>query len=262
MAPVSELFGAGDTYRFLCELLNAHDFLKEDELVKLAEKAELSDVQLLIPQLCSKGILIGTASGYYISSFGIRTAVLLRATNGDIPISEALRQLELLYPHVKPYQLVTQNVTAEFINHLSLRPDFIRLYICSPWIRLDDSSLRRFAAATHEADKKYPGAVQVSVITRPPEDGHEWSEQIRNTLRALHRLGAIISTQRKLHAKLYIREPGPYGGLHSAIFGSENLTAAQNIELGIRIDNNNEILGKLTLFFREIEEEATEIFRR
>ena len=45
-------------------------------------------------------------------------------------------------------------------------------------------------------------------------------------------------------------------------FGSENLTAAQNIELGIRIDNNNEILGKLTLFFREIEEEATEIFRR
>ncbi|MCL0056645.1 hypothetical protein M1N82_03005 [Dehalococcoidia bacterium] len=52
------------------------------------------------------------------------------------------------------------------------------------------------------------------------------------------------------------------GGLHSAIFGSENLTAAQNIELGIRIDNNNEILGKLTLFFREIEEEATEIFRR
>lgn len=63
-------------------------------------------------------------------------------------------------------------------------------------------------------------------------------------------------THERLHAKLYISEPGPYGGIHYAIFGSENLTGRRNIELGIKIENDNELLRNLTKFFREIQEES------
>ena len=77
------------------------------------------------------------------------------------------------------------------------------------------------------------------------------------TLKELRALGATIMTHRKLHAKLYISEPGPRGGSFYAVFGSENLTGANNIELGLKVENDNEMLTRLRDFFLEIEEEST-----
>jgi hypothetical protein len=76
------------------------------------------------------------------------------------------------------------------------------------------------------------------------------------TLSELQLLGATIMTHRKLHAKLYISEPGPRGGSFYAIFGSENLTGANNIELALKVENDNEMLTRLRDFFLEIEQES------
>jgi hypothetical protein len=76
------------------------------------------------------------------------------------------------------------------------------------------------------------------------------------TIKILKQIGAEIVVNPRLHAKLYMSEPGPLGGSHYAIFGSENLTGRGNIELAIKIENDNEILRKLNQYFYEIWQES------
>ena len=253
---VSEALGQKGAYPLISKLLERHDLLQEAELASLAEGAAPDDLSALVSQLCMMGIISATSGGYYLSSYGQRTGLLLKAINGDLSVGEAIRYLQILYPHIKPYELITESLTEAFVERLLLRPDFIRLYICSPWIRLKQDILSQLAAAVSRASERYPNAVQVLVVTRPPPTGDAWGDQIRESLRSLRRMGASISVHAKLHAKLYIRDPGPYGGLHSALFGSENLTGAQNVEIGISIINDSEILRKLTVLFFSIQEEA------
>lgn len=75
---------------------------------------------------------------------------------------------------------------------------------------------------------------------------------IKRGLDALKSLGAKVVEKRKLHSKLYMREPGPSGGLSLAIVGSENLTRPKWIELGIEIRNDSQILGQLRKYFFDV----------
>ncbi len=77
-------------------------------------------------------------------------------------------------------------------------------------------------------------------------------EAVRQSLERLRQLGAVIAEKPKLHSKLYMREPGPSGGLWLAIVGSENLTRRKWIELGIEIRNDSHLLSKLRSYFFEL----------
>jgi hypothetical protein len=116
---------------------------------------------------------------------------------------------------------------------------------------LRDHNLKKFRSAILAASQKYSD-LQIFVITLPL-DRYNDPEGI-NTVRELKALGAQVMIHRKLHAKLYISEPGPLGGTHYAVFGSENLTGANNIELGIKVESDNEILSKLSAFFLDIQQ--------
>jgi len=251
---MSETVGQRGAFPFLDKFYKAHKIFSSTEVADLINEVGITD--RLFSELFSAGLLEGATSGFYISSLGERVALLLRAVNDKEDLTEVYRKLTYLYPELKPYELITENITGLFIDTLLSRSDFIRIYICSPWIRLEEEQLDRIKNSVLKAINRY-GSMQIFIVTLPLRRYH-YPEGLTNGVTELKRLGAEVTvvTNAKLHAKLYISEPGPYGGIHWAIFGSENLTGRQNIELGIKIENDNELLGKLANFFRKIQEEG------
>lgn len=251
---MSEIVGQRGAFPFLDKFYEVHKILSSDEVSGLTKEAGITD--RLFSDLSSAGLLVGTPSGFYISSLGKKVTLLLRAVNDKEDLTEVYRKLTYLYPELKPYELITEDITGLFIDTLLSRSDFIRMYICSPWIRLEEEQLDRIKSSISRAMSRY-GTIQIFIITLPL-NRYRYPEGLTNGVIELKRIGVEVTvmTNAKLHAKLYISEPGPYGGVHWAIFGSENLTGRQNIELGIKIENDNEILRKLTNFFWEVQEEA------
>lgn len=251
---MSEIAGQTSAFTFLDKFYDAHRVLSSVEVSGLIKEAGITD--RLFSDLSSVGLLEGTTSGFYISSLGEKVVLLLRAVNDKEDLTEVYRKLTYLYPGLKPYELITESITDFFINTLFSNPDFIRIYICSPWIRLEEEQLGKIKSSISKAMSRY-STIQIFIVTLPLSR-YNYPEGLTNGVIELKRLGVevIVMTNAKLHAKLYISEPGPHGGVHWAIFGSENLTGRKNIELGIKIENDNEILRRLTNFFLEIQEEA------
>ncbi len=247
MPLISEIVGQKSAYSFMNRTYERGDIINAVEMVSLMKETGVSDD--LFSKLANSGLFIESPDGFYISSLGKKATLLLRAINDYEEISEVFQQLTYLYPSLRPYELITENITDYFISSLYNRPDFIRIYICSPWIRLDENHIEQIKNAIYTASKRYIN-LQILIITLPLEQYRD--RKAIETLRALKQIGAEIVINRKLHAKLYISEPGPSGGSHYAIFGSENLTGRRNIELAIKIENDNQILRKLSLYFHEI----------
>ena len=251
MPLMSEIVGQRCAYSLLNKIYARSDIVNPVEIRSLMEEIGVSDD--LFSELTKLGLFIESPDGFYISSLGKKVTLLLRAINDEEEISEVFQQLTYLYPSLRSYELITENVTDYFIDSLYTRPDFIRIYICSPWIRLDENHIEKIKDAIFTASKQYTN-LQVLIITLPLERYRD--KKATETLKALKQIGAEIVTNSRLHAKLYISEPGPAGGNHYAIFGSENLTGRRNVELAIKIQNDNEILRKLNLYFYEIWQES------
>lgn len=244
---MNELVGQKGAYSLLNKIYERRDIIDSAEITDLIEKIGISND--LFSDLTNSGLFIESPNGFYLSSLGRKVTLLLRALNEEEEISEVFRQLTYLYPSLRPYELITEGITDYFINSLYTRPDFIRVYICSPWIRLHDDHVGKIKNAISKASKRYI-SLQILIITLPLERYHDG--KATETLKLLKQLGAEIVTNARLHTKLYLSEPGPYGGSHYAIMGSENLTGRGNIELAIKIENDNEILRKLNLYFYDI----------
>lgn len=248
---MSETVGQKGVYSLLDSIYESNEVIPSAKIAHLINEAGISDD--VFSNLTLAGFLAESPDGFYISSLGKKATLLLRAINEKEELSEIFRKLTYLYPQLRPYELLTSNITDFFIDNLSHRTDFIRVYICSPWIRLEQEQLGKVKQAILRAKNRYQ-SIQIFVITLPINRYRD--KKALETLRELKQLGAEIMTHEKLHAKLYISEPGPHGGIHYAIFGSENLTGRRNIELGVKIENDNEILRKLTEFFFDIQEES------
>lgn len=141
-------------------------------------------------------------------------------------------------------------MTQDFIRELYDRPDFHKLYLCSRWIHLEKRTKGRFAQAVHWATEH--NTVEIFIIHGPINRESERNVEMITTLDFLKSLGAEIVLNKRVHAKLYIREPGASGGLQTAIVGSENLTIPKYAELGLKITNDSEMINKLTGVFFEI----------
>jgi hypothetical protein len=236
-------------YRLVGEMYKVANTIQPSIYEQMCQSAGVS--QRVSQDLFDEGVLYKTPGTVRITPFGQRVTLLLKAINGDEDLSVLIQKLGHLYPQLKPYDLITSSVTDYVLDIFGIRRDFIRLYLCSPWIRLEQRQWDKLRAAVWGAREKYTD-VQVLVITQP-EKGYRDKKAWIQTTRELTRLGAQIVVNDKLHAKLYISEPGPLGGTHYAVFGSENLTGAGNVELAFKVENDNEILTKLTAYFTDIQ---------
>jgi phosphatidylserine/phosphatidylglycerophosphate/cardiolipin synthase-like enzyme len=147
-------------------------------------------------------------------------------------------------------------MTKLFLRSINERPGFRRLYLCSPWISLDQRDVVMLAHAVLQVQEKRGERPEIVVIVRPEQDG---PVRVPASVVPLRELGATIFLNSRLHTKLYIREPDSNGGYAMAIVGSQNLTKSSYIELGLRINSDSQMIYQLIAYFWEITYDSYEI---
>jgi len=249
---LNEIVGEKGVFSALSELVNSLPVRKESVENCLGKHGVLA-AEDIFEALLTGGIFGQSAETFFVSSLGQKVWLLLSAINGA-DLTSVVSQLTRAHPGTRSYELVTEGMTFDFINGLENRPDFRRIYICSPWVHLKERSKRKLMYALHKAQRAQGNGskIQIIVIARPIRPEQSGYEAFKETFRVLQRLGAEIVVNPSVHAKIYIREPGPQGGLTLAVVGSENLTGSNNIEIGIRITNDNILIRKLISYYFEV----------
>lgn len=233
---------------------SSETILSYDELTALLERSGAADTSTAIDALLSHSLVHRSPRGYGISHIGRRTAILLDAVNGG-DLRDAWRRLGQLDSALRHYELVRDNLADDFFETLVTRPSFGRLYICSPWINLDQRRRSIVASAVLRAEEggREP---EILVVTRP-EQGSTATAPAGAA--PLQQLGASVYLHRRLHTKLYIREPDERGGYLMAILGSQNLTQSRYLELGIKIHSDTVIIQNLIKYFLDLTNESDEV---
>jgi len=189
-----------------------------------------------------------------LTDIGREAFLLIKVVNG-LSLDSVANQLSRL--RASNFYLVTHDICGCFLNIMKSRRDVEDVYICSPWIRLSDSYL----ADLEEIVRKTRTRMEFRIITRPPSelsDGPKtWKTQSIKTLKWFKEHNGDLVKVRKLHTKLYCVIGSNW---QSALFGSENLTEAGNIELGIRVDDER-MTQKLLSYFNRIYSHGSEISR-
>ena len=202
----------------------------------------------VVDGLLDSNLLQGVGSRYGLSRSGRKVSLLISAINGA-DIEDVFRRLRDIDDGAHAYELVNHGMTGGFFQSLIDRPGFGALYVCSPWINPTDRDAQKLKYATMLAEKENGVRPAVWVVTLPPEKQTPGTE---SGLVVFRDLGANIYHHKRLHSKLYIREPGPNGGTLLAVIGSQNLTRAHNLELGIMIRGDDRIVNQLIRHFLEL----------
>ncbi|OGO36757.1 MAG: hypothetical protein A2W35_04835 [Chloroflexi bacterium RBG_16_57_11] len=256
MSHLSEIVGVYGAYEFLQELeASSKTAYPVDELVEIMTRYSASDPQATIEDFVAASILHRDGEQFGLTVLGIKTYYLLDAINGG-DIRDVYRRLSRLDSTLRTYELIREGMTKAFLQNINERPGFSRLYFCSPWISLDRKQQEMLTHAVIRVEKARGVQPEILVITRPEEGT---IETIPKTLKPFQDLGASIFLNRRLHTKLYIREPDRSGGYIMAIVGSQNLTKSNYLELGIRINSDNQVIDHLIAYFWEITNYSHEV---
>ncbi len=214
----------------------------------------VADPDQCIDGLMAANLLQAYGQNFGASLFGLRSALLLEALTGaDIDI--VYRRMRRLSGQEEQFELVRQDMTLMFLKALVERPDFGRLYICSPAINLSKKETAHFRYGINQAEKRTGQRPEVLVITRPRP---KTANGIEAGLAPFEAVGAEICFHPTLHSKLYIREPAQAGGYSMAIVGSQNITKTKYLELGIRINSDGTLINQLIMYFFDVMSLATE----
>ena len=250
-AALTTVLGSEGAFQVLGELQRSSvTSYPTEELATLIESCGMADSVVTVDDLLKANLLYRRPGGLAITRFGMRTALLLEAIYGG-DLHDLWRRLSSLDPGLRTFELIRNQLTSVFLSGLSRRPGFRRLYICSPWISLDEHQRQLLThAVMREADP------EILVITRPTSNGGP-----PRGVQPLLDLGAVVFLNGSLHTKLYIREPDASGGALVAILGSQNLTKSTYLELGIQIRGDSTLVQNLVEYFFDVSNESVE-YRR
>lgn len=238
----------------ILEYLYIHKESTKEELVHyLSEYFEEADINERINELKRIWFIseVPKTRMLRITDDGKEAYLLARVINGE-SLNSVINQLSRL-SHWN-FSLIMEDITGYFLSIIRTISNIQEIYICSPWIRLPENDLKDLERFLEKMSYR----VSITLITRPPQEikrlslWETWSEQILNTLKWFYIKGAEIVAHPNLHTKLYIviaRDT------QIAIFGSENLTGAKNIELGIKIADES-IVKKLLTYWQNIYDEC------
>jgi hypothetical protein len=227
--------------------------LSEGELLALMTEAGLEDPPSTLGDFLAAGLLSRFGTRIGLTTFGIRTLLLIEALDGG-DIRDVYRRLSYYDSTLRMYELVREGMTTRFLESIVDRPGFARLYFCSPWISLDDRQRSMLLHAVHRAGRRGV-APEIFVITRPDGQRHLPPDSVK----PFRDLGASVFLSSRLHTKLYIREPDSSGGYSMAIVGSQNLTRSEYLELGIRIGADSVMVDQLIAYFWELCNASVEV---
>lgn len=256
MAHLSETVGVRGAYETLRELETSSATAFPISHVEVTmSRCGVGDPQATIEAFIATNLLHQDGQSLGLTPLGIRTCLLLEAINGE-ELREVYRRLSRLDRTLRAYELVREGMTKIFLRNINERPGFARLYFCSPWISLDRTQRGLLTNAIVQIERRRGTRPEILVITRPEEST---DLAVPTTLGPFQDLGATIFLNRRLHTKLYIREPDTRGGYAMAILGSQNLTRSSYIELGIRINSDSQMIDQLIAYFWEITNHSHEV---
>ncbi len=248
-----EILGRPASYEVLT-FAERHSGASVEELTTYISKDGFwqTDVDSRIKELESVGFLSRYGSNKIrLTEEGLEALVLIDVINGD-PLTKVFDRLPSL--RLNQFSLITHDITGFFLSALSNRRDFTELSLCSPWIRLERADLDHLGYILESSKKLTGRPPKIRILTRFTPVGlfpyqNRWSADIYQTLRWFLARGADIICHPSLHAKLHIIWGIDY---QMAIFGSENLTGAHNIELAVCITDSI-IVNKLYSYWEYIQ---------
>jgi hypothetical protein len=246
---LSETVGVRGAYETLRSLeVSSVTAYSAEQIEALMEQCGIDEPQANLENFVAANLLHRDGDQFGLTTLGIRTCLLLEAINGG-DLKDIYRRLSRLDTSLRMYELIREGMTKSFLQNLCDRPGFGRLYFCSPWINLDQRQQDMLAHAVVQVERRRGNRPEILVITRP-EKGTD--RAIPATLKLFQDLGATIFLNKRLHTKLYIREPDTSGGYAMAIVGSQNLTRSRYLELGIRINSDGQMIDQLIAYFLEL----------
>jgi len=249
VAHISETVGVRGAYEVLRELeASSITAFPASHIEATMSRFSMDNPQATIDDFVASNLLHRDGDLLGLTTLGIRTCFLLEAINGG-DLRDIYRRLSRLDSTLRTYELIREGMTKTFLQNISERPGFARLYFCSPWISLDRKQQDMLTHAVMQAERRRGTRPEILVITRPVENT---DLNVPETLKPFQDLGATIFLNKRLHTKLYIREPDTNGGYAMAIVGSQNLTKSNYLELGIRINSDSQVIDHLIAYFLEI----------
>lgn len=246
MPLLSEVVGVTGGYKFLLELEQSPEpYHSLQAIAEMMVDCGISSPNATLQEFIAYGLLHRQGNEVRLSSSGIKSCLLLQALNGG-SLSDVFRRLRSIEASLQMYELVQQGMTTLFLESLIDRPGVARLYFCSPWINPDEYGQRILRHHVLQAERRRGIKPEILVITRPVE-GTE--DTMPGTLKVFEEVDATIFLHKRLHSKVYIREPNLSGGYAMAIVGSQNLTRSNHLELGIRVNNDTQMIQQLVRYF-------------
>jgi hypothetical protein len=158
-------------------------------------------------------------------------------------IVEVIDRLRSIDPLSNRITLVREGMTSQFIQLLHRLDPLKRIMICSPWISLGRDRRHDLMAAVERSQRQQGFYPELTVVTRALDD--QPNKENNETLAYLRRIGALIKHVPNLHSKLYIVESGAVPPQRHAFVGSENFTKVRFQEVGIRINNDHQVVDDL-----------------
>ncbi len=241
-----QVLAPAGVFEFLTEFeRSGQSAVHEHELVSALGRAGVEDPAGVVGDLMATNILQRLGERLGLSTYGIRAVILLDALNGG-DVRTAYQRLSNYDSALKMYELVREGMTGAFLENINARPGFSRLYVCSPWLGLNERQRGLLTHAIIQSERR-GREPEVLVLTRPAEGG-----VVPGGAEPFVALGATVFLHPRLHTKLYIREPDQSGGYSMAIVGSQNLTRSRYLELGIRINADTAMVDQLIAYFWEL----------
>jgi hypothetical protein len=258
MSELLEIISRQGVDRFLQSLISSSEaaFARTELENRLAEAGSAS-ARITVDELIAGNLLQRTGARFGISRRGHRVALLIHALNGG-DIDDTVRRLRRLDGSTELYELVRQGMTTRFLSTFVDRPYFGSLYLCSPWINLNEKETSLIRYGVLQSQKRTGRRPDIHVITRPADSIPEEIRVARVGMKPLIEMGANFYFLKSLHSKLYIREPDENGGYSVALVGSENLTQSNYLELGIQINGDGRLISQLIAHFYELTSYSSE----
>ncbi len=157
-----------------------------------------------------------------------------------VDIIDRLRSIDPLSNRVT---LVREGMTSQFIKLLHRLDPLRRIMICSPWINLGRDRQHELMAGIERSRRQQDFYPEITVVTRALDEQPNKAEN--ETLAYFRRIGAVIKHVPNLHSKLYIVESGATPPQRHAFVGSENFTKVRFQEVGIRVNNDHQVVDDL-----------------
>jgi hypothetical protein len=214
--------------------------MQVESLYRELDSVDQADMVPMLSALVGAGSVHTVGGTVLLTSVGRKQALLVSALCGAA-IGPILRELQERYSLSK-YQLIESNMAGEFIRRVHARPGAGAIYLCSPWLGFTAETSALLTSVISRGETGKPSQLFVHTRRKQRPEG----------LALLEALGAAITFNESLHAKLYIREPGGDGGYSLAVLGSQNLTRSNYDELGIAVINDGVINARLISYFNQL----------